>query len=61
MGMIGSYASDFPEEIVPKHASGVLTAEEMKPYVQEFVNRYGQFKEFAMSVVKPGYAAETGN
>jgi len=53
MGMIGSYSRDFPEEIIPKHASGVLSVEEMRPYVQILVNRYGQFKEFTMSVVKP--------
>ena len=53
MGMIGSYSRDFPEEIVPKHASGVLSVEEMRPYVQELVNRYRQFKEFTMSVAKP--------
>ncbi len=50
MGMIGSYISDFPEEIVPKYAHGVLSVEEMRPYVQQLVNRYGQFKEFTMSV-----------
>jgi len=50
MGMIGSYSRDFPEEIVPKRASGVLTVEEMRPYVQTLVDRYGQFKEFTMSV-----------
>ena len=53
MGMIGSYASDFPEEIVPKRASGVLSEDEMRPYVRILVNRYGQFKEFAMSVANP--------
>jgi hypothetical protein len=53
MGMIGSYSRDFPEEIVPKHANGVLSAEEMRPYVQKLVNRYGQYKEFTMSVAKP--------
>ena len=58
MGMIGSYASDFPEELIPKRASGVLTAEEMRLYVQELVDRYGQFKEFAMSVVETNFAAQ---
>ena len=53
MGMIGSYSRDFPEEIVPKRASGVLSVAEMRPYVQTLVNRYGQFKEFTMSVAKP--------
>ena len=53
MGMIGSYSRDFPEEIVPKHATGVLTVEEMRPYVEKLVNRYGQFKEFTMSVENP--------
>ncbi len=53
MGMIGSYSRDFPEEIVPKRASGVLTAEEMRPYVEKLVNRYSQFKEFTMSVENP--------
>jgi len=50
MGMIGSYSRDFPEEIVPKFTSGVLSVEEMRPYVQKLVNRYGQYKEFTMSV-----------
>jgi hypothetical protein len=50
MGMIGSYSRDFPEEIIPKHTSGVLSVKEMRPYVQKLVNRYGQFKEFTMSV-----------
>ena len=50
MGMIGSYSRDFPEEIVPKHARGVLSVEEMRPYVQQLVNRYRQFKEFTMRV-----------
>jgi len=53
MGMIGSYSRDFPEEIVPKRASGVLTVEEMRPYVEKLVDRYGQFKEFTMSVENP--------
>jgi len=51
--MIGSYSRDFPEEIVPKRASGVLTVEEMRPYVEKLVDRYGQFKEFTMSVENP--------
>jgi hypothetical protein len=50
MGMIGSYSRDFPEEIVPKYARGVLSVEEMRPYVQQLVNRYRQFKEFTMRV-----------
>ncbi len=50
MGMIGSYSRDFPEEIVPKYAHGVLSVEEMRPYVQQLVNRYRQFKEFTMRV-----------
>ena len=41
------------KEIVPKRVSSVLSADEMKPYVQELVTRYGQFKEFTMSVAKP--------
>ncbi len=53
MGMIGSYSRDFPEEIVPKRESGVLSVEEMRPYVQKLVNRYSQFKEFTMSVADP--------
>ena len=53
MGMIGSYSRDFPEEIVPKLTSGVLSVEEMRRYVQKLVNRYGQFKEFTMSVANP--------
>ncbi len=53
MGMIGSYSRDFPEEIVPKDARGVLSVEEMRPYVQKLVDRYRQFKEFTMSVAKP--------
>ena len=53
MGMIGSYSRDFPEEIVPKRESGVLSVEEMRPYVQKLVNRYSQFKEFTMSVANP--------
>jgi hypothetical protein len=53
MGMIGSYSRDFPEEIIPRRASGVLSAEEMRPYVQKLVNRYRQFKEFTMSVATP--------
>jgi hypothetical protein len=50
MGMIGSFSRDFPEEIVPKLTNGVLSVEEMRPYVQKLVNQYGQFKEFTMSV-----------
>ena len=53
MGMIGSYSRDFPEEIVPKDARGVLSVEEMRPYVQKLIDRYRQFKEFTMSVAKP--------
>jgi len=53
MGMLGSYSRDFPDEIVPKRASGVLTVEEMRPYVEKLVNRYGQFKEFTMNVENP--------
>jgi hypothetical protein len=53
MGMIGSYSRDFPEEIVPKGVRGVLSVEEMRPYVQKLVDRYRQFKEFTMSVAKP--------
>jgi len=53
MGMIGSYSRDFPEEIVPKRTSGILSVEDMRPYVQKLVNRYRQFKEFTMSVAKP--------
>ncbi len=56
MGMIGSYSRDFPEKIVPKHASGVLSVEEMRPYVQKLVNRYRQFKEFTMSVANTKWA-----
>ncbi len=53
MGMIGSYSRDFPDEIVPRCASGVLTVEEMRPYVEKLVNQYGQFKEFTMNVENP--------
>ena len=51
IGMIGSYSHDFPEEIVPEYASGALSVEEMRPYVRQLVNRFGQFKEFTMRVV----------
>ena len=56
MGLIGSYSRDFPEEIVPKRVSGILSAEEMEPYVQKLVSRYEQFKEFTVRVatVNPG-------
>ena len=53
MGMIGSYSRDFPEEIVPKGASDLLSVEEMRPYVRKLVDRYRQFKEFTMSVANP--------
>ena len=56
MGMIGSYSRDFPEEIVPKRARGILSVDEIRPYVQSLVDRYGQFKEFTMSVAEPEYA-----
>ena len=52
MGMIGSYSREFPEEIVPGHAGGVLSVEEMRTYVQKLVHRYGQYKEFTMQVAK---------
>jgi hypothetical protein len=48
--MIGSYGRDFAEQIVPETASGVLSIEEMRSYVEKLVHRYGQFKEFTMSV-----------
>jgi hypothetical protein len=50
MGMIGSYSRDFAEQIVPKSVSGVVSVEEMRAYVEKLVHRYGQFKEFTMSV-----------
>ena len=45
-----SYGRDFAEEIIPKSVSGVVSVEEMRPYVEKLVHRYGQFKEFTMSV-----------
>ena len=50
MGMIGSYSRDFPDEIVPKRVSGILSVEDMNSYVQKLVDRYGRYKEFTMSV-----------
>lgn len=51
LGLIGSYNRDFAEKIVPKNANGVLSAEDMHPYVQTLVSRYAQFSEFTMTVV----------